>query len=71
MASRSSRRNSVFRFLTRVAVFVAVSYLLLRFSLIIQAQIVAAVSPVVAIGLIAVFALSEAAVFVIVFREWR
>jgi len=71
MASRSSRPNSVFRFLTRVVVFVAVSYLLLRFSLIIQAQIVAAVSPVVAIGLIAVIALSEAAVFVIVFREWR
>jgi len=71
MASRSSRPNSVFRFLTRVVVFVAVSYLLLRFSLIIQAQIVAAVSPVVAIGLIAAIALCEAAVFVIVFREWR
>jgi hypothetical protein len=43
--------------------------MVLRLSLIVQAQIVPAVSPGVAIGLIAVFALCEAAVFVLVFRE--
>ena len=68
MASRSSHPNSVVIFLIRVVVFAAASYLLLRVSLIIQAQIVTTVSPVVAIGLIAVFALSEAALFVLVFR---
>ena len=68
MARRSSPPNSVARFLFRVAIFAAVSFLLLRLSLIIQAQIVAAVSPIVAIGLITVLALLEAAVFVLVFR---
>ena len=54
--------------LLRVVVFVVASYLFLRLSLIIQAQTVTAVSPLVAIGLIAVLALLEAAVFVLVFR---
>jgi hypothetical protein len=68
MGSRSSHPKSVL-FLIRVVVFAAVSYMVLRLSLIVQAQIVPAVSPGVAIGLIAVFALCEAAVFVLVFRE--
>ena len=61
--------NSIARVLFRAVVFAVASFLVLRFSLIIQAQTVTAVSPLVAIGLIAVLALLEAAVFVLVFRR--
>jgi hypothetical protein len=68
MLRRSSQPNSLARVLFRAVVFAVASYWFLRLALIIQAQTVAAVSPLVAIGLIAVLALLEAAVFVLVFR---